>query len=84
MSRGGRWRLVVIGLLALEAGRSGADETTPLPDSKSRPDSIVFAGIPWRTPRASLPSPLALGKRNFSTACWRRPYFACISATASS
>jgi hypothetical protein len=48
--RGGAWALAVIGLAVLAAGRSAADQTTPLPDSKSRPDSIVFAGIPWLTP----------------------------------
>ena len=46
----GAWGMVVLGLAAFAVGRSVADETTPLPDSKSRPDSIVFAGIPWLTP----------------------------------
>jgi hypothetical protein len=35
------------------------DETTPLPDSKAQPASIVFAGIPWRTSADDLSARLA-------------------------
>jgi hypothetical protein len=48
MSAAARCAAIVI-LWAIAAPARG-DQTTPLPDSKTRPDSIVFAAIPWRTP----------------------------------
>jgi len=38
--------MLALAALAISAPVRAAD--TPLPDSKARPDSIVFAGVPWR------------------------------------
>ena len=46
-------------ILAVGARPAVADGTTPLPDAKARPDSIVFAGIAWRTAPDQLATKLA-------------------------
>ena len=58
MNRAGFGGAVALGL-ALGMTVAFADETTPLPDSKVRPDSIVFAGIPWLTPADQVAAQLA-------------------------
>lgn len=50
--------MVTAVLLAL-AAPAAAEETTPLPDARNRPDRILFADIPWGTPVDSLAERLA-------------------------
>ena len=44
------WGWAVVGITWLAPITALAGDTSPVPDGKSRPDSIVFAGIAWRMP----------------------------------
>jgi hypothetical protein len=46
-------------LVGIAATATGAEKSTAVPDAKRAPDTIVFAGIPWRAPADSVVHALA-------------------------
>ena len=61
---------LAVAAAAISATAAPADQATPLPDAKHRPEAIVFADIPWLTPADSVA--VALAAHGYAETRWAR------------